>query len=383
MVDVNYITSICQNIVDKEFSTSIEKKIFNHGNRLNIRCPYCHEGRTKTKKRGNIYLDKMIYVCFRCGKKTNFDRFIKDFNITIDPSKKLEIIEYLNSQISYKDIEDDVFDHKFDKIIDLKEIERIFNDNNHVITDFKPVIQNSKVGQYLINRGITKNLQSNIYEGKYWISSDKYEPVMVILNRRGNKVIGVQIRNLKSGKYRLFKIYNFETLYKWVNGVDEINDIDMSELVIYNKLSYYFNILNIDFSDRITIFEGYLDSLFYPNSLGVVGVNTDMRFIESNNFDIQYFYDNDDAGYESSERKLREGFPVFLWKKLFENIVGQKRAEDPYALMNRISKIKDLNKLAELVENPYLKLKLDIYFSKDILDLNWIPKKEKRYFKKW
>ena len=53
------------------------------------------------------------------------------------------------------------------------------------------------------------------------------------------------------------------------------------------------NILNVDFSEKITVFEGYLDSLFFPNSLGVVGVNTDMRFLENNDLDLQYFYDND------------------------------------------------------------------------------------------
>jgi hypothetical protein len=383
MLDTNYITSLLQQIVDVEFSTSVERKIFNHGNRLNLRCPYCHEGKTKTKKRGNLYFDKMIYVCFRCGKKTTFDKILKDFSLTIDPEKKLELINYLNEQISYQDIEDDIFEHKFDNLLNLSDIERIFNDGNHVITDFKNITTNGKVHQYLLNRGITENLQSNIFEGKYWTSSDRWEPIIVILNRKGDKVLGIQIRNLKIGKSRLFKIYNYESLYKWIHDIEEVTDIDLSELVIYNKLSYYFNILNIDFSDKITIFEGYLDSIFYPNSLGVVGVNTDMRFIESNNLDIQYFYDNDEAGYKSAESKLRTGYPVFLWKKLFEDVVTQKKSDDPYTMMYRINKVKDLNTLSELVQNPYKKLNLENYFSKDIMDLRWLPKKEKRFYKKY
>ena len=383
MLDTNYITSLLQQIVDAEFSTSVERKIFNHGNRLNLRCPYCHEGNTKTKKRGNLYFDKMIYVCFRCGKKTTFDKILKDFSLTIDPEKKLELINYLNDQISYQDVQDDIFEHKFDKLIDLKEIERIFNDGQHVITDFKPVVNNGKVYQYLISRAIPQNLQKNIWEGKYWINSDRWEPVIIILNRKGEKVLGAQIRNLKSGKARLFKIYNFETLYKWVKDVEEVTDIDISELVIYNKLSYYFNILNIDFSDRITIFEGYLDSLFYPNSLGVVGVNTDLRFIETNNLDIQYFYDNDEVGHKNAETKIREGRRVFLWKKLFEDIVNQKKSDDPYNLMWRINEIKDLNTLSELVNDLVTKLNLEKYFSLDILDLSWIPKRERKFHKKY
>ena len=78
--------------------------------------------------------------------------------------------------------------------------------------------------------------------------------------------------------------------------------------------------MNVDFGNTITVFEGYLDSLFFPNSIGLVGVNTDYRFLENNDLDIQYFFDNDDAGFKKSEEKLKEGFSVFLWKKLFEDL---------------------------------------------------------------
>jgi hypothetical protein len=161
-----------------------------------------------------------------------------------------------------------------------------------------------------------------------------------------------------------------------------IDDVDINQIVIYNKLSYYFNILNIDFSDTVTVFEGYLDSLFFPNSIGVVGVETDMKFLESNNLDIRYFYDNDSAGFDKSEQKMKEGFPVFLWKKLFQDIVDRKKSADPYGLMYRISKIKDLNKLSEMVNNPYKTLNLSEFFSKDMLDVRWLPKREKKYIKK-
>ena len=50
--------------------------------------------------------------------------------------------------------------------------------------------------------------------------------------------------------------------------------------------------------------------------------------------------------------------------------------------MHRISQVKDLNKLAQLVTEPYKKLNLDSFFSKDIFDIKWIPKKKKIY-KKW
>ena len=128
--------------------------------------------------------------------------------------------------------------------------------------------------------------------------------------------------------------------------------------------------------DTWAIFEGFLDSLFYPNSIGVVGVNTDLRLLENKDLDIQYFFDNDLAGFIKSEEKLKDGKKVFLWQKLFNDIVERKKDSDPYSTLHRIQKVKDLNKLCEIVPDAYKKLTLPEYFSEDVFDLRFIPKKD-------
>lgn len=373
-----YINHIVHKIVNKEFNSSLERTVISHSDRVQFRCPYCHEGRTKTKKRGNIYYNKLLFICFRCGHKTSFDKMCKDFNEQIDPDKKLEMIEHLDSVMTYSDYENDFVDAQFDDLIDMSELERVFSQDITPISDFSPIKVNSGVYKYLLGRGIGPELHKNIYQGKYWKNEDESEWIIIMLNRRGDKVLGMQIRNLKSGKRRMFKIYNYENLLEWVNIGKDIDEEDMSKIVIYNKLSYYFNILNVDFSEKITVFEGYLDSLFFPNSIGLVGVNTDFRFLENNGFDVQYFFDNDDAGFKKSEEKINEGFSVFLWRKLFDDIISKKKTDDPLKLWNRIVKVKDINKLAELVPNPYKKLNLLDFFSSDILDKRWIPKTKKK-----
>lgn len=375
-MDKIYVNGLVQKILNKEFSNSHKRRVNDYNDRFNFACPYCGDShKNQHAKRGNLYLNRLIYICFNCDKKTTLDKFCKDFNEQIDPDKKLEMIEHLNSVMTYSDFEGDFVDAKFDDLIDISELERVFSQDLTPISDFKPIQVNGGVYKYLIGRGIPPEFHKNIYQAKYWKNEDESEWIIVMLNRRDNKVLGLQIRNLKEGKRRMFKIYNYENLYEWINiGKDNESELDINQLVIYNKLSYYFNILNVDFMDKITVFEGYLDSLFFPNSIGLVGVNTDYRFLENNELDIQYFFDNDDAGYKKSEEKMKEGFPVFLWKKLFEDIVEKKKSADPYALLHRISKVKDINKLSTLVENPYIKLELDNYFSKDVLDVKWIPK---------
>ena len=374
-MDKVYIRNMVQNILNKEFSNQSKRKAVDYVDRVNMACPYCGDShRNNHAKRGNLYYNRLIFICFNCDKKTTFDRMCKDFNEQLDPDKKLEMIEHLNSVMTYSDYQGDFVDAKFENLIELSELERVFNADLTPISDFRPIQVNGGVYKYLVGRGIPPEYHTNIYQAKYWKNEDESEWIIVSLNRKGNKVLGMQTRNLKEGKRRSFKIYNYENLLEWTNLGKEETESDITELVIYNKLSYYFNILNVDLGSRITVFEGYLDSLFFPNSIGLVGVNTDYRFLEDNNLDIQYFFDNDEAGYKKSEEKLKEGFPIFLWKKLFEDIVDKKNADDPFRLLHRISKVKDINKLAELVPSPYKKLNLQDFFSKDVLDIKWLPK---------
>jgi len=382
-MDKDYIKNIIQKIVNKEFSDPIRRKIVVYQDRINLCAPCCGDShKNKYAKRGNLYFNNLYYICFNCDKKTTFDKLCKDFNEQIDPDKKLEIIEHLDSVMTYSDYEGDFIDTKFDDLIDIGELERVFNSDLTPISNFEPVKVNSGIYKYLIGRGIKPEYHRDIYQAKYWKNEDESEWVIVMLNRRDTKVLGMQIRNLKSGKRRMFKIYNYENLREFVNiGKDVSEDLDINKIVVYNKLSYYFNILNVRFDKTITVFEGYLDSLFFPNSIGLVGVNTDYRFIEKNDLDLRYFFDNDDAGYSKSEEKIKQGYRVFLWKKLFEDIVSKKNTNDPYKLIYRISKVKDINKLCEITPDAYNKLKLNRFFSSDILDLKWIPKisKKKKY----
>ncbi len=380
-MDKEYIKSLVQEIIDKEFSDPARRKIIDFNNRLNFCAPCCGDShKNKHAKRGNLYFDKLLYVCFNCGTKSSLDHICKDFNVRIDPSKKMELIEHMNSNVTYNDYEDSILDNGLKYLLNLEEVIESINNNFELsLKDVTPIKKNSIVYNYLVNRGISEELHSNIYQGKNYLGSERYENVICLLNKNKNKILSIQIRNLKEGRNRNFKIFNFETLYLWTKG--NIDDIDVNTVAIYNKISYFFNILNVDFSKKVTIFEGYLDSLFFPNSIGVVGTNTDMRFLEDNNIDIQYFYDNDNSGNIKSVEKIKMGYKVFLWNKLFEYIVSMKSKSDPYKLYQKISSVKDLNKLATFVSNPYSTYKMNNFFSKDIYDIKYINKLKKAFTK--
>ena len=167
-MDVKYIQDIIQSVVDSKFSSQIMRRINIYTDRINFRCCYCLEGRTTTKKRANIYTNRLLYICFRCGKSTTFDKFCKDFNIQIDPSKKLEMIEHLDRVITYNDYQSDVIEAKFENLIDLSDLEHSITMNLTPLTEFKPIQENGGIYKYLCNRGISAEYHKNIYQAKYW-----------------------------------------------------------------------------------------------------------------------------------------------------------------------------------------------------------------------
>ena len=153
-MDKSYINAILQKILNKEFSSTHRRKIVSYSDRLNVCCPYCGDGKSEHKKRGNFYYNRLIFICFNCDKKTTFDRFCKDFNEQLDPDKKLEMIEHLNSVMTYSDYEGDFVDARFENLIDMSELERVFSQDITPISDFKPIQVNGGVYKYLVGRGI-------------------------------------------------------------------------------------------------------------------------------------------------------------------------------------------------------------------------------------
>ncbi len=378
-MDKSYVRQLVSGILEKEFKSPEKRRIHEYPDRLNYACPVCGDSKDDRKKRGNLYLNRLYHICFNCGSKMTLDRLCRRFEMQVDPEKKLEMIEFLNSQIHVSDYQDEVDEFDLAKLFHIDELTAVLRTGEHGITDFAPVQPGGGVSAYLSDRMINDGLRANIYQAKYWYDDHRFDYILCLLNRKGDRVLSMQIRNLKQGKRRMFKIYNYESLYTWVHGRDASEDLDVNMLVTFNKLSYYFNILNVDFSSEITIFEGYLDSLFFPNSIGVIGVNTSMRFLEQNSgLQIRYFFDNDSAGHAKSEEKLRQGYKVFLWRKLFDHVVAMKRGADPYKLMHRISKVKDLNDLCVLTGGSCAKLGMPEHFSSDLFDLSYLPKRQAR-----
>ena len=365
------IKVIIQDVLNTEFSDNSEKrKIVTRDKEFAFACPCCGDSfKNSSKKRGTLYFNSLRYRCFNCDYKSTLLGLLKRFGINIDPSKKLEIIEYVSEATQRVHFSEEEFmSNDLDKLIDLSELENYFNTNvNSQLRFFRPVTKGSDVYKYLTSRKIFDF--ENIYEGVYYHTKDWREAVLVNLNQYKGKVLGIQTRNLQEDKKRRkFKIFSFNELYNMLYPDIELDEI---ENIGYNRLSYLYNIMKIDWSRPITIFEGFIDSKFYPNSIGCVGTNTDLNFILNQEVEVRFFYDYDETGIKKAKEMIEMGYSVFLWERLFD--FWASKTENPSRAGRELrEKVKDLNNVAKLIDNPYIKLELNKFFSKDKMDKIYI-----------
>ena len=117
--------------------------------------------------------------------------------------------------------------------------------------------------------------------------------------------------------------------------------------------------MNLDVNRPITVFEGPLDAFLFDNAVAVCSVKNDFPI----DIPVRWFYDCDKSGKEASLNKIKDGIPVFLWKRfLQESNTG----------INTVKKI-DLTDI--IVYSIRKKLKLpsfENYFSKSKYDVYWI-----------
>lgn len=345
--------------------------------RLSFACPICGDShKDPSQKRGHLFYNNLYYKCYNEDCRSTFTKLCKDFDIHIDPSKKMELIDYIDLNFQrIKRNEDNWIIGNLTKLIEYDDLKTWFDSGRGPLKNFRPVSFGSQAYTYLLNRGIPKDLISELFFEGLRVNGKWAETHIVYVNKINDKVIGMQERNLKSGQERRFKIWTFKEMYESIyeETLDEI------EAISYNKLSYLFNILNIDFEKEITIFEGYIDSIFIPNSIGAVGINTDYSFLTNNDLDIRFFFDNDFIGKKKAYEWLKKGFKVFLWEKLIIDLA--KKDVDPHRFKRLFNNnVKDLNKLMCDYKIHYTEL--DKYFSDNIFDMLYINfDKKNTYFK--
>jgi len=141
------------------------------------------------------------------------------------------------------------------------------------------------------------------------------------LDKSGELVLGVQTRMFKETARSKYFTYNLTGIHSLLLG--EKNEEKLKELQQFDHISTLFGILHINFGQTVTLFEGPLDAMLFPNAVGMCSVKNSWPLDVD---DIRYFQDNDKAGREKALSELASGRRVFLWRKFMEenNLMGKK-----------------------------------------------------------
>jgi hypothetical protein len=365
---------ILQTILNKAHHDSERRTMKKMSNRTNVACPVCGDSHDEAhKKRGNLYHKNLFYKCYNCDWRGSILQLLSDFDVKIDPKKKLQMVDYVTKAMdSIKFDEDEFISKKLDKLIDIEDLTDFFNnpDNSAItpITNFRPIQKGSTVHKYLTDRTIYN--YDNMYEGTYWITPTWSQPVMINMNMSKGKVAGIQTRNLLDRENRIFKVFKFSELWDYLNPNEPLDDI---EEIGYNKLSYLYGILNVNWERPITVFEGFVDTKFFYNSIGCVGTNTDLNILLTQDVELRFLYDHDKTGIIKSKKLLKQGHSVFLWDRFFKNWASKKNNTNK-AYRKLKENVVDLNNVANILNNPspYKVLDMEGCFSYDEFDSMYI-----------
>ena len=331
-----------QEILNKKFANDsyIKRKIDVYHDRLNFSCVCCGDSLSDVrKKRGNLYLDTLVYHCYNCGEHMGINALLHRFGEELSNEDKIAVHEI---QQNAKKFEKKVSSSQssmsmtlLDKLAIPKDI--LFKQLG-IISPYKDVTASN----YLKSRMI------NIKDWKYFAYNPLTKELYILNTSPLDRVIGFQIRQLdpKSHKQRytssrLTKIYS-DVFNKDINGIVErlllkeplgqkyIEEEDGVENIVANldRLSGIFNIMNVNLSQPLTIMEGPIDSLAIANSIALQSAakHLDGFFDEVEN--VRYLFDNDKTGKEMSLKKMKNHKKVFLWGQYLDMIKSKTNIKD-------------------------------------------------------
>ena len=347
------IRLILRDILKKEHQNYKKHDIVETENRLNFACCVCGDSSDGMKKRGNIYLDSMKYYCFNGGcsaKGIPVSKFLKSYK----KLGELDIVEISKMNKLIKESNNTkIKDRKFliEDIMDI-DLNKISFSKSEIFKYFKlsPIV-NTKMQIYL-----RKRFQRDVT----CFAQNKYFKTLFIFNESSDKksLLSLQIKTFdENSKYITMK---WSKLASKIKPEILLEDEYKDRIAIIDKISLTYGLSSLDFSDDITIFEGYLDAKLYRNSVGMCSGNNDFPFLLDNK---RYFYDNDKAGKKLALKKLKLKNRVFLWKKFLKD----------NNLISVSNEIKDLTDLVKYKARTGVKTKkLDEYFSDKLMDMLWI-----------
>lgn len=342
----NKIRSLVKEVAVQEHGHPSKQMIKEMPGRLTLACPYCGDSSSDpSKKRCNLYWDTLQFHCYNCGEHGDLNKLLKDHDLRMrSGDDSITVIEYIKTRkTEIKEIETmkhGIYVKANNLAIPVNEFKKHFGAKSIEPGDF--------AWFYLKGRALHTKSDEFLYS--------PFGQNLWILNKTpdGN-ILGCQSRKL--GKYKSrYLTYDMGKLY---SEMGKEMPIEGDELISINKISTLFNIMRVDMTRDVTLFEGPLDAMFMSNSMALATAGrstTELDEIPT----TRYMFDNDETGKQKMIEKLKHNKSVFMWSKFLK--------ENGLNIYN--DEIKDLNDLVMKcyeLKSPALK-NIGNYFTNSKLD---------------
>lgn len=339
--------------------------------KLNFACPYCGDSaHDPNKKRGHLYLSTQTYKCYNdgCAVWVPLEKLVNlfalkytlpipgvekkriEFKPTLSTNKRGFLIEFLiNQEVGANLL-------SFDEVV-----------QRFSLKPCSKAPADSSIGSFVAKRKIDR---LPVFEQSCYYDSRGDKVYIFNLDLKSGRILGFALRRIDdewSGPK--YDIKNYTEFKK--NGL--VPDLEEDFIQQVNQINNYFNILNVDFTRKITITEGQIDAMFIDNCIATTGVTKSKQLLASllTKENSRIFFDNDSAGKSQSIDLLMKGYTIFLWTRAISDLYKSYQKDK-----KQIKEIKDVNDLFRflLCKNPKLSFTefnqfIDQYFSNSAFDL--------------
>lgn len=282
-------------------------------NKYKFNCIYCDD----TKKNGTIYKESLKYHCFKCLTHKTIIEVLDEKNIVIDKNDYEDFTLTINKRNLFR-INQKTIDYLKSKSVSRDDFKKIYN--------LIEVYEDKRSLRYIKNNLFDKKINKFLY--------NQSKSLIYFLNCDKDNIIGYCVLDLNNfGK--VAKYYDLKSIYK------KFKQKALIEQSI-NDLSNHFNILELDLSKPITIFDDVKNSIFYDNSIFAINKYNIYDYLDS-----RYFYANNEHGKERYLEKLSLSKKVFNWENFLNYNSIRNKIYDLKGLINYQKK----SKKEYLIEN--------------------------------
>jgi len=367
------VDDFCKEVLKKRFPNDPIRQQINNTDRdkLNFACPFCGDSKKDpNKKRGNLYVTTGTYKCYNdgCGVWIPLTKFVAalsrkydvsppsinkpkvEFKVASPNKRRGSLIEFLiNRQIGAK-------------LLDFSEVARRFS-----LIPCKDAPMESPIYAYVLSRKINT---LPVFEKTCFYDSRENKIYLFNLDLKSNKILGFAVRHIDDSytgpKYNIKNYAEFKR-----TGL--IRELDDDSIQAIDQVNNYFNILNVSFSEDLTITEGQIDSMFIRNCVAATGVSKSNQLLDNlaSLKSTRILFDNDKAGRFKSIELIKKGYRVFMWA----HALMELKSKYPKRISS-IKRIKDVNDLFIFMSlmNPSITYDefnqfIDSHFSSSTLDI--------------